>query len=478
MAKEDNKKVELHAKLSKLREYKRNYGLYFYVPYEKQLDFHTAGATSLERLLMAGNRLGKTYSAGYEVSYHVTGLYPSWWKGRTFTGATRGWVGSVTSELTRDGAQRILLGPIGSWGTGAIPKDCILDIKRARGVPDAVESVLIRHECGEISQVVFKAYKDGREAWQAEELHWVWFDEEPPFDIYIEGITRCNNTRGISFLTFTPLKGMSAVVLRFLNATDADKKNRHVTHMTIDDVNHYTDEQRAEIIAKYPEREREARAMGLPLLGEGPIYPVLESDIRESPLVTIPDHWRQIIGLDFGWSHPTAAIRLAYDPNNDIIHVVSAYRRSEATPIMHSAAIRAWGQWQPVAWPHDGLQHDKGSGEQLADLYRKQNLRMLSEQAQFPDKRGNGVEAGLMEILDRMQTGRFKVDINLSQWWEEFRMYHRKEGKVVKLNDDLLDATRYAMMMLRFALPFEDEPAPPDRYSRYRGANDSTWMAA
>lgn len=473
--------LELHTKLARLRELKRGYGLFFYVPYAKQLEFHSAGEWALERLLMAGNRLGKTFAAGIETAIHTTGLYPSWWQGRRFTGANRGWVGSVTAELTRDGAQRILLGPIGQWGTGTIPKDRILEIKRARGIPDAVESILVRHEAGEISQIGFKAYKDGREAWQAEELNWVWFDEEPPMDIYMEGITRCNNTRGISYLTFTPLLGMSAVVLRFLNATEDELRLRHVTHMTIDDVAHYTDAERADIISKYLPHERDARARGIPLMGSGRIFPVPEADISEPPLATIPDHWRQIIGIDFGWDHPTAAVKLLHDPANDVIHVTSAYRRSEAPIVVHAAAIRLWGQWIPVAWPHDGLQHDKGSGDQLADAYRKQGLRMLSERAQFPDKRGNGVEAGVLEMLDRMVTGRFKVDATLHQWWEEFRMYHRKDGQIVKERDDLMSATRYALMMLRFALPAEDAPPPPDRYARRshsRAANDTTWMSA
>jgi hypothetical protein len=61
------------------------------------------------------------------------------------------------------------------------------------------------------------------------------------------------------------------------------------------------------------------------------------------------------------------------------------------------------------------------------------------------------VEAGLMDMLNRMQSGRFKVFKHLNDWWEEFRLYHRKDGKVVKEGDDLLCATRYAIMMLRFA---------------------------
>ena len=75
---------------------------------------------------------------------------------------------------------------------------------------------------------------------------------------------------------------------------------------------------------------------------------------------------------------------------------------------------------------------------------------MLPERATFQDG-GNGLEAGVLDILDRMRTGRFKVAAHLNDWWEEFRLYHRKEGLVVKERDDLMSATRYGVMMLRFS---------------------------
>jgi hypothetical protein len=117
---------------------------------------------------------------------------------------------------------------------------------------------------------------------------------------------------------------------------------------------------------------------------------------------------------------------------------------------MHSAALKAWGPWLPWAWPHDGLQHSKDSGVPLAHQYRAQGLRMLPEHAKYEDG-SSGVEAGIMDLLERMQTGRFKVFGHLADWFEEFRMYHRKDGKVIKEIDDLMAATRYGAMSLRFA---------------------------
>lgn len=225
---------------------------------------------------------------------------------------------------------------------------------------------------------------------------------------------------------------------------------RAVVTMTIDDAGHYTAEERAQIVASYLPHEREARAKGIPVMGSGRIFAVPEEQIT-CEHIDIPRHWVQLGGIDFGWDHPTAAVCIAWDRDLDAVYVTKAHRLREATPVIHAAALRPWGDWLPWAWPHDGLQHDKGSGEQLAALYRKQGLKMLPERATFEDG-SNGVEAGLMLMLDMMQTDRFKVFKGLNDWHQEYRMYHRKDGKVVKEYDDLMSATRYAVMMRRFAV--------------------------
>ena len=104
--------------------------------------------------------------------------------------------------------------------------------------------------------------------------------------------------------------------------------------------------------------------------------------------------------------------------------------------------------WVPVAWPHDAYQHDKGSGLQLCEIYRDHGLNMLSEHATHAEG-GIGTEAGVIDMLERMQTERFKVFESCEPWFEEFRMYHRLKAKIVKENDDLMSATRMAIMMLR-----------------------------
>jgi hypothetical protein len=225
---------------------------------------------------------------------------------------------------------------------------------------------------------------------------------------------------------------------------------RHVTRMTIEDAEHYSAEQRAAIIASYPAHERKARAQGIPVLGSGRVFPI-DEDLIKVKAFDVPESWVQIGGLDFGWDHPTAACRLAWDRDTDVIHVTACYGVREATPLIHAAALKGWGAWLPWAWPHDGLQHDKGSGEALAEQYRQQGLALLPERATHADG-SSGVEAGITEMIERMQTGRWKVFEHLEEWFAEFRLYHRKDGLIVKLNDDRLCAARYAMMMKRFAM--------------------------
>ncbi len=244
---------------------------------------------------------------------------------------------------------------------------------------------------------------------------------------------------------------------------------RSITRMTIEDAEHYTAEQRDAIVAAYPEHEREARARGLPMLGSGRVFPVAEAAIVIDP-IEIPRSFARIIGLDFGWDHPFAAVGLAHDRDADVIYVTHCYAESEATPIIHAAAIRPWGDWIPCAWPHDGLQHDPGSGQQLAALYRAQGLNLLAEHATHADG-GTGVEAGVIELIDRMNTGRFKVFRHLTEWLGEFRQYHRKDGVIVKERDDRLSATRYAVMMKRFA-----ETEPVMRRRTMRRERTSGWM--
>src|SRR5262249_173445 len=154
----------------------------------------------------------------------------------------------------------------------------------------------------------------------------------------------------------------------------------------------------------YPAHEREARTKGIPTLGSGRIFPVPEADITCNPLDWIPEHWPRLGAMDFGWNHPFAAIELAWDRAADVVYVIKAYRAAQQTPGLHAGALRGWGKELRWAWPRDGRRETlEGAGISLAKQYGAQGLKMLSEHAQFEDK-SISVEAGLMDMLDRMQT--------------------------------------------------------------------------
>ena len=118
-----------------------------YSPYAKQREFHEGGVLYRERAMMAANQVGKTTAGAAEAAMHLTGRYPDWWRGRVFADPVRALAGSESAELTRDGVQRLLIGPPrdeSSWGTGMVPKECLVNWTRRNGVSDALDGVLIR----------------------------------------------------------------------------------------------------------------------------------------------------------------------------------------------------------------------------------------------------------------------------------------------------------------------------------------------
>lgn len=197
----------------------KNNQLKHYKPYGKQNDFHEAGKVHAERMFMAANQVGKTTAGAAEWAMHLTGLYPKDWVGKTFDRPVRLWAAGVTGQSTRDNPQRLLVGPPANeaeWGTGFIPRDVLLGWTKGRGYSNAIDMVSVRHVTGGVSTLAFKSYEMGRAKWQGETLDGVWFDEEPPLDIYSEGLTRTQARGLFSVLTFTPLMGASEVVRLFL----------------------------------------------------------------------------------------------------------------------------------------------------------------------------------------------------------------------------------------------------------------------
>lgn len=419
----------------------------FYTPYPWQDKLYKAGASNKQRLLMAANRVGKTYSAAFEVACHATGMYPDWWEGARFDYAPKIWCLGVTGEQMRDVIQKELFGDLlaGEMSGAMIPKHVVQGVTPTVGVPRLAKDVRITHPKGQ-SVVSFKSYSQGQHVLMGSTVDFAWVDEEPQdITIYPQLLTRTatgnKNKGGYVLMTFTPENGMTELVTQFMEDI---KPGQWLGNVTWDDAPHLDNDTKAQLLDAMPEYQREMRSKGIPVLGEGMVFPISEDAIRIDPFA-IPAHWTRLAAMDFGIDHPTAAIWAAYDSESDVIYITDEYAVSGEVPAIHAAAIKARLEI-PVVYPADGDQTEKGSGKTLAEMYRSHGLDLIGP---FTNPDGTRfVEPGLMIMLERMRTGRLKIFGTCGQWFSEFRRYHRKNGKIVKQFDDVIDASRYCVLSI------------------------------
>ena len=214
--------------LSEQKARSRRRKMYSYYPdtgplrrelYVKHMKFFAAGKHHRQRLMLAANRIGKTEGVGlYELTLHATGQYPDWWEGRRFLRPIKAWACAVTQQKVREILQDKLLGPVGHWGEGLLPHDTIVKVTAGGGVADSVSVIYVANKYGGVSQIEFKSYEQGRKGFEGTEQDVILEDEEPPLSIHTECLIRTMTNDGIMMLTFTPLQGMSEVVLDFLKA--------------------------------------------------------------------------------------------------------------------------------------------------------------------------------------------------------------------------------------------------------------------
>lgn len=412
--------------------------------YAKSMQFYAAGKTHLERGLLGANRVGKTTTAGYEIVAHLCGIYKPWWAGRRFDRPITAWCAGDDAKSVREVQQSILLGPPGSLGEGLIPRDAIIGTSRRQGVSDAIDSALVRHASGGTSRLVFKSFDQQREAFQGAKVDCVWLDEEPPESIYTEALTRLLSTEpgepsGTMLCTFTPLRGISSVVLRFLpEARLVEGHSRFAVIVSHDDVPHIPPEERRRMEESYAPHEREARTQGRPSLGSGAVFPVPETTLVCEPFEVKP--WmRRCYGLDVGFK-VTAACFLAHDYESDVVYVYDEYRGEHQEPSVHAHGLRARAHsWIPGVIDPASRGRSQVDGQQLITIYRDLGLTLTPA--------NNAVESGLLEMWERMSSGRLKVFNTCRHLISEIRIYRRDEqGRIIKEADHNVDALRYAVM--------------------------------
>lgn len=476
----DPNDIRRHAKrMFTEMQYRQKYRrIDYYQPNRKQLEFHNL--TVREKMLRAGNQQGKTHCCGAEMTMGALGLVFPWHTGRHYLTPPRierpydfiGWAGCTSQTKTRDGIQLKLLGPVadaGGMGTGLIPLDNIVGRPTmSRGIPNFVDTITLLRETGGNNAIIrLKTYEQGREGWQGEPVDVAWLDEDLGTDqgrqeIYGECVARLTTTNGQIIVSMTPVAGTTPMRKRF--------KERHEgtaeVNMGVDDTlvsagGHIPDERLHELIAQTKESERATRLYGADMQGEGTVFePPWESITHALDPAVIPPYWRWLWALDFkhgsgDGGHPFAAVLLAWDRDTDTIYVMHAIRLRGGLARDHVAAIKEHPMWDaPMAWPHDGNTSGAGviSGITLHGVYKKMGLEMRHTHATFPDG-GYVFEAGITDMENRLgakpprlQFGRWMTEVR-----DEYQGYHRKNGLVVKVDDDLMSAIRVGCMDIRFA---------------------------
>jgi phage terminase large subunit-like protein len=443
------------------------------VLHPKQREFINLGCSVSERALFAGSQQGKSTVGAYELVYHLTGDYPPDWQGRRFNRVINAWAIGPSAQHVRDVMQAKLCGNIDALD-GLIPLEAYDPghrPSRSHALGDMFDQVRVKHKSRGVSLLTFKSFEQGREKLQGAGIDVIWTDEDCPVEIWTELVARTIATAGIVFATFTPIKGCLPVAQRFLQ--EQSPSRGHVI-MQLTDALHIPVERHAEIIAQIPEHERDARVYGIPSAGEGKVFQVSEDMIKEAlNPANVPDYWPLAWAIDFGHTknHPFAAVLGAWDRSNDIIHVIHALRVHGGLPINHASAMRSalngLAADVVVIWPHDGHAPSRESNRPTMQLYKVEGLRMLPDHATF-EKGGFDFEAGLSLMHGRLASSKLRVAAHLTEWFQEYRMYHRVGGLVNKINDDLMSATRILCMSIRKAKEMDNhrpwfQPGEPYR---------------
>lgn len=401
--------------------------------YPQHMDFFAASAIKTVRLFLAANGVGKTLSGAIEMAFHLTGLYPDWWTGHRYKRPTRFWIAGQTKQTTRDIQQTYLLGKpkLEQYGGGMVPADLIdiAGIQRWPGGGGLIEFCRIKHASGGWSELGARTYDQAIDAWYGDNLDGGWLDEIVPMLYFSELFTRTRSSdHPLIWITFTPLKGVTELVAKFLQEPD---ESRIVIPCGWDHVPHLSEKWKLEKLANTPEYLHDTVGKGVPSLGTGAVFPIVESAFVIDPLEQIPDHWPRAFGFDGGW-HNTAAVWGAYDRDTRTWYIYDDYKAGKLIVPVHAASILSRGKWIPGVG--DVRLKNVTDGSNMLDEYEDVNCPIQPAQKQ-------GKEARIEKCRKGLTTGKIKVYKTCRHFLNEYRMYHYDDnGNLVKENDHVMDA--------------------------------------
>lgn len=471
-----NEELELRALLKQI-EYKLKYDRFrsYYFPdqgdddlsnpqgtwsrhlYAKHLAFFEAGAKYKQRLYSSSNRCGKTTTGAFELCAHMTGIYPEWWNGYRFDRPISAWCVGQTSESTQKILQKELLGEVGDFGSGMIPKD-LLDfdtLPSATKMGVTVSGFKVRNKFGGYSTCSFKSQEQGVLSFVGTSIDVALCDEPLKLELYNEIITRLAVNNGLLMLTSTPILGLDPMLLNFCDGEfkfGEINPYKVVLNCTFDDIPHLSAETKEQLLSSYPEYQRECRATGVPMLGKGAVFPFAPDQITCDDFA-IPAGWKFVAGCDVGW-RCTARVDFAIDPNNGNIYATNYYSVGQATPREH---YLNWAGREDIPIAIDPAAHGRSQadGEQIFEQFRDFGLTLENAE--------NSREASYLAINELLRAGKLKLfKGSCRDLVSEILNAARMENGKLQNQSDLhgLDALRYGVMTRDIA--------------KFRGGNQSS----
>ncbi|MBQ8322557.1 MAG: terminase family protein [Clostridia bacterium] len=285
------------------------------VVHGKQVAFHKCKKRN--RWVFGGNRSGKTECGAAECVYMARGIHPY----RENRKNVCGWVVSLSQQVQRDVAQKKIL--------HYLRRDWIEEIVMSSGRKDSPESgvidfIKVKNVFGGVSVIGFKSCDQGREKFQGTSLDFVWFDEEPPEDIYVECRMRVMDRKGDIFGTMTPLKGLT-FVYREIYLNRANDPEIWYEFMEWSD-NPYLDGEEISLLEGcMDERALQSRRFGRFGASEGLVYPEFEEAVHVIEPFPVPKEWQDNISIDPGLNNPLSAHWYAVDFDDNVYVVYEHY---------------------------------------------------------------------------------------------------------------------------------------------------------
>lgn len=411
--------------------------------HKKQLLFHQSEKKN--RWVFGGNRSGKTECGAVEVLYFARGCHPF----REIKGATSGWVVSLSTQVQRDVAQNKIL--------HYLNPDWIEDIVMLSGRKDnyangIVDYILIKNVFGTLSKIGFKSCDQGREKFQGTSLDYVWFDEEPPYDIYSECRMRVLDKDGDIFATMTPLKGMTFVYDEiYLNKYN--DPNIWYEFMQWDDNPFISESAKNAMKQSLSEQELKSRQFGEFLDVGGRVYPEFDENVNVIEPFQIPYEWQDKLSIDPGLKNPLSCHWYAVDYDGNV-YVVAEHYESGRDIGYHSEVIHRISDEMHWHRNSNGMiealidsaanQTTLASIRSVADLFYDYNILVNTNVNKDVFSGIQRVKSYLKNSLGESKLFIFNTCKNMIR---EMKAYRWGNGdNPVKVDDHSMDELRYYIM--------------------------------